>query len=174
MAVNAIQETSPKNHTSYIGATALGALIGHSVKYLLPITPQEKDDNFKSAMQQIEAEAQKTREAEIKAIKESNDKTEATDRFIKMSEGNKELNETEIRKLPENMIESVMKLKFKVDEKVAQTIEAGKANLITRTKGLRPTYVFVLLGATIGLWAAFTMNLARSFNKSHNGFETYD
>jgi len=56
MAVSPVQNNSNKN-VSYAKSAAIGALVGYSSKYLLPISSQEKDDSFVSEMTKIKVNA---------------------------------------------------------------------------------------------------------------------
>lgn len=163
MPIVAIQETQNSHkRTNYFGAALLGAIVGHYVKFVLPITPQEKDDRFKNDIKEIGIDARKARQEGINEIKASTDKTPAIDAFIKLCDKNKGLSEAEIRKLPENIADELMKFKAQINEKVMQSIHLGRKIVITSTKDLRPGYVFILAGAAIGLFSAFVKNLANS------------
>lgn len=175
MPISAIQETQdPHKHTSYIGAIILGAIGGHYAKFVIPITPQEKDERFKNDIKQIGAAARKAREEGIKEIKASPDKTPALDAFIKMCDNNKGLSETEIKKLPKDLVDEVMKFKSQINYKVAEAINLGKKRVLTSTKDLRPGYAFIFSGASIGLFTAFVKNFTSSLNERHIDYESYD
>jgi len=56
MVVSPVQNNN-NNKVSYVKSAAIGALAGYSLKYLLPITSQEKDEVFISEMNKIKAKA---------------------------------------------------------------------------------------------------------------------
>lgn len=175
MPIVAIQETQNSHkHTSYIGATVLGAIVGHYTKFMLPITPQEKDDRFNGDIKQIGKDARRARQEGINEIKASTDKTPAVDAFIKLCDNNKELSETEIKKLPENIADELIKFKAQINEKVMQAIHAGKKRVITSTKDLRPAYAFILAGAAIGAFTALVKNMANDSKNSNTKYIRYE
>jgi hypothetical protein len=53
MALDALQKNpNPPNQVSYIKASAIGALSGYALKYLIPVTSVEKDDAYNAALKQ--------------------------------------------------------------------------------------------------------------------------
>jgi hypothetical protein len=65
MAITPVQNN--KNEPSYVKSMAIGALAGYSLKYLLPLTSQEKDDTFKSKLGEIKTKTGKNTLKEIEA-----------------------------------------------------------------------------------------------------------
>lgn len=162
MPVIAIQETQPPHkHTSYVGAAIIGGIVGHYTKFMLPITPQERDDNFKSEMKKVLSDARKARYDGINEVIASNGKTPAKDAFIRLSKQNKSMSEKEISKLPENIANELLKYKLEINEKVSQVIKTGRKKVAAATRDLRPAYAFIVTGAIVGLFAAFVKNLER-------------
>lgn len=175
MPISAVQDTqNPHKHSSYIGSAILSGIIGHYAKFILPITPQEKDERFKNDLKQVSAEAKKTRSLAINEIKSSVDKTPAVDAFISLANRNKELSETEMHKHPENIANELMKFKSQINEKVAQTLAIGRKRVITTTKDLRPAHTFILIGGALGLITAFLKNVGRSFESTRTVHYEFD
>ncbi len=168
MAVSAIQkDTNNNSHKmSYIQSAATGALIGYSLKWAIPVTPQEKDEIFNAKLKEISATAQAERLKEFENIKNIEPKTQAKDTFIKLHD-DKKLNEVEIKKLAEPLCTQVMDFKNRVNETAKTVRKVGRKTLNAFTKSIRPTSTFVLTGMGIALCIAFLHNISyRTNNKT--------
>lgn len=161
MAVDALQKNpnSPRQ-ISYVKTTAAGALIGYSLKYLIPITYSERDENYNEALKQNQVDADAKKAAAIEQIRKMTPKTELTDTFIRMHDANK-LNEEAIKKLKSPLKEGLLDMLKGLNEKSTENITVGKRNLDAITKNIRPTHIFVGVGLIIGFLAALSTNLIR-------------
>lgn len=161
MAVDALQKkpNSP-SQISYVKTTATGALIGYSLKYLIPVTYSERDENYNESLKQNQLEADAKKSAEIERIRNSKNKTELTDTFIRLHDANK-LDEENIKKIKSPIQEGLIDMIKGLNEKFAENIATGKRNLDAITKSIRPTHIFVGAGLVVGFLTALGTNLIR-------------
>lgn len=164
MALEAVQKNNSR--TSYVKAAAIGALTGYSLKYLLPVTPQEKDENFKTELKAVKASAKKVKSAQIETIRKSKNKSSATDTFIRMYD-NKKLTPAQINKLNKPLKKEL----FETIKKINKAGRIKKANaretLTALTKHIRPTSVFVITGLAFGLVIAIFNNISKEVTKNN-------
>ena len=155
MAVSAIGKNDNTNsgNISYLKSIAVGVLTGYSLKYILPVTLQEKDEHFNAALNGIKTKAKEAKLQEIEAIKQIKPKTKEADTFIKMHDSNK-LSLSEIKK--DN---DVIKLIKKINAKSRNIKIQGRKALNGATKAIRPTGVFLVTGAVVGFAVALTCNI---------------
>lgn len=176
MALRAVQKNNDDPRIlSYTKCALFGALVGYSSKYLLPVTSQEKDENFNAAMNKIKAMAKKTELAEIAEIKKI--ESEAADTFIRLYD-NQNINSSELGKIKVTLVDDVMKFLRRVNSAVQEVSEIELKKLKAITKQIRPVSLFVGAGFTIGLLIAVVNNVVnrtlaeRALNKqSVNSFD---
>ena len=176
MSVNAVRqnENTPASYLKYL---ALGAVSGYALKYALPLTAQEKDENFNAELNKIKARAESIKQKEFEEIRRTpNPHSIAVDTFLRMFK-EKKLNESELQKLPEDLFSKVMDLKTRVDSKAQEVLYTDLANLKIVTKRLRPTSTFIIAGAAIGGAFALIRNILKNSHTPHveteSGFEEF-
>lgn len=160
MAVSAIQnnENNSKN-SHFLKSATIGALTGYSLKYLIPITPQEKDEFYNSAVDDIETKAQKAKFNAIKKLSSKNNTAiGSNDSFARMCNSSN-LTQAELEKklkLPEETIDLI----HQVNNISKRVSEQGMASLKATIKSIRPTFAFVITGVAIGLGTALTRSIS--------------
>lgn len=168
MAVSAIQNDNNSNKSiSYTKSAALGALVGYSLKWALPITPQEKDERFNAQIKNISKMAREDRVKAFEEIKNSNNKSLAKDTFVKLHDENK-LNQAKIAKLKEPLRTQVQGLKNSVNATTRNTRRTGIKALVSYTKSIRSTNAFVLAGMGTTLVYAFFHNILARLKETNN------
>lgn len=160
MSVNVVRRND-ESHTSYLKSAALGALTGYALKYMLPLTPQEKDDTYVNSLKELKDKAKNIRLAEIEAIRKKEHKSEAEEVFLKIYDA-KKLKNLGDQNLSEHLLSKVIEIRAKVNNDALRALNHGKKTLEALTKSIRPTSVFVLIGAAIGILAAFGNNILYS------------
>lgn len=160
MALKAVQKTNETPRTpfilSYTKCAAAGALIGYSLKYFLPVTPQEKDENFNAALNEIKVKSKEAELAEVAKIKKL--QSEAADIFIRMYDA-KKLDSSEIGKVKPALVHDVMQFFIRVNDE-AKKIEVDELKKLKASiKNIRSTGVFIGIGLTIGLLIAVINNI---------------
>lgn len=160
MSVNVVRRND-EPHTSYLKSAALGALTGYALKYMLPLTPQEKDDTYVNSLKELRDKAKNIRLAEIEAIRKKESKSEAEKVFLKIYDA-KKLKNIGDQNLSENLLSKVIEIRAKVNKDALRALDHGKKTLEALTKSIRPTSVFVPIGAAIGILAAFGNNILYS------------
>ena len=167
MAVSAIQNNNSKNNhkTSYLKAAGLGALGGYALKYIIPVAPQERDESYSLALDEIKIEKQAAKAKEIASIRNITDNVPAADEFIKICD-NKDVKPSKYRMFRSTKNKNVI-------DYLTQVNNAGKkVNIIERIaldakiKRFRSTKDFALIGATFALSMAFISNVL--VKMSHN------
>lgn len=166
MAVSAVQKNQNKPHKiNYAGAAVVGAIGGYSLKYLSPLTAQEKnDDYYKYRLNKIKSEAKLAKEAKLIEIRNAKDCPDV-DQFIKMYD-NQQLKASKIKALKEPLSYQVLNLVRMVNNEARETIIQGKKDLKASIKDIRPTKTFVLLGMGISLLTALACNVSREMSKN--------
>jgi len=159
MALDAVQKSpdSP-NKMSYVKASAIGALTGHSLKYLIPVTYQEKDESYNADLKKIKLDIKRMKLAEIEKIRNSGDKTEVTDTFIRMYDS-KKLRFSQIEKLKAPIKDGLLDMIKNLNEKVKENFVIEKRKLDATTKNRRPTGVFVGVSIAVGFMIALIANI---------------
>ena len=80
-----------ENQKSYLGdgikSAAIGAVGGYAAKYLLPITKQEKDADYRAIINSIKKNAIETKINFTDALKNSPNKSLAQDAFVSATKG---------------------------------------------------------------------------------------
>lgn len=160
MALRAVQNDN-NAQMSYIKSSATGALVGYSLKYILPITPQEKDEIYNSFLSEREARVKKAKSAEIEEIRKSVKHSDTADNFISLYDA-KKLTFSKTQKLKKSLNEGLYELVKRVnDAGRAEKIKLRK-DLTAITKSIRPTGTFVILGILAGLIIAFIKNITNN------------
>jgi hypothetical protein len=161
MSLRAVQKNNPDKSSrknNYINYLSAGAVGGYALKWLIPLTKQEKDSLFLSGLKKIAVESVQAKRDEIEIIRTTKPKIDGADTFIKMYD-NKKLHLGEIKKLKQPLSNKVMQLYLIVNNKSKDVKEVGYKKLVDSTKGLRPTGVFIILGICVGALIAFMKNL---------------
>ena len=80
-----------ENQKSYLGdgvrSAAVGAVAGYAAKYILPITNQEKDAEFKEIIETIKKSTVASKLSFAEALKNAPEKTLSQDAFVKATKG---------------------------------------------------------------------------------------
>lgn len=148
MAVEAVQSNQQKSHqASYIKSAVAGGLGGYALKYVLPLTPQEKDEKFFNDINGVK-EILKTKE--INEIRKSPLRTDAQDEFVKLIDNN----EIKFSKFSgkTGLIEFLSHFNMRARE-------AAKKIVTTYNKDIRPANSFIAIGAGFALATAFVYNV---------------
>lgn len=166
MALEAVQNTKNNNfaNTGYWEAASFGAVCGYSLKYLMPVATQEKDENYTNALKEVNLKAKKAKLAEINNIRKSKFNSDATDTFIRMYDA-KKLTPTKIRKIKESLREDLINVIRNVNEVARDKKINGKKDIDAITKNIRPTGVFVIGGLIVGLSIAIINNVTKKINE---------
>jgi hypothetical protein len=161
MALDALQK-NPNSPTqvSYIKASATGALVGYALKYLIPVTYQERDENYNEVIRQNRINARKIKADEVGKIRQSKNRSELTDTFIKMYDS-KKLLPANIRKLKSPLKDDIFDMVKRLNEQARESIFTGKKNLNAVTKSIRPTHIFVGVGLVVGFLGAVVTTIIR-------------
>lgn len=159
MAVQKVDNSS----INYPGSILIGGLTGYCFKWALPIMPQEKDAKFKSELKQVRVRVKSYIANEIEAIRRNSHGDEATDVFLRLY-NEKHLNEAQLKTVPEHLLAKVREFKESIICKTKDAVSKGRADLITLTKKIRPTSIFVLTGMALGLATALTINEINSIS----------
>ena len=166
MAVNAIQKNENKSqHVSIIKSAAIGGLSGYALKYILPIMPHEKNERFDSFLSELKNQVRETKLKEIDAIRNSQTKTLAADKFISLVDKN-EVKISKIKALKGPLSGQVMGIITQINDKGREVKACGKETLTALTKHIRPAGTFVTLGASVAVFAAFIHNTLGKFSEN--------
>jgi len=160
MAVSAIQKNDNNiKSSSYLKAGVIGALTGYSLKYLIPVTSQEKDEFYNAAVDEIETKAQKSRLEAISSLApKAKPEIESTDKFIRMC-NNSDLSHAEIN-AKINLSDNAMNLIHQVNNRGKEISKQGLESLTATVKSIRPTSVFVITGLSVALVGALAHNIS--------------
>lgn len=165
MEVSVVHKSEYKPKTvSYFNAIAVGALSGYALKYLCPITKQEKEGDYKPSLQELRKQTREAKLAEVKAIKNAKEKAFGTDAFVKLA-GKKTFAEmkTEFNSLPKPEQKAVLALLNQVNAKAREITKASREfaqNLSSAwLKHIRPTGPFVGAGVGVALIGALIYNV---------------
>lgn len=170
MAVGVVQknDTNKSGRANYLKFAAVGGLTGYALKYILPVTSSEKnDENYKIELKKMQADADMTASNEINAMKKFNNKTIVEDTFIKLHDA-KKLNVTEINKLSQPLATQVSELYARIFDESEHIIERRTKALTAYTKKIRSSASFVSIGvlaATVGA-VVHNISLANSNKKA--------
>lgn len=168
MAVSAVKNSNNPKRVSYIESTAAGALVGYSLKYLLPITSQEKDEHYKTALKKIKENVRINKLDEINNLKQ-NPSMPCSDIFLNMHE-NKQINVSKVKSLQESSARHILNIITRINNNAREAMNIEKRALIAKTKDIRPAHIFIIIGGALGLLIATTINIGREIakNKAEN------
>lgn len=158
MTVNAVRSSEDPHHTSYLKSFTLGALTGYALKYVLPLTPQEKDDAYMRRLDAIKNNARNIRLKKIEILRAKESKDKAEELFLKLNDAGKLKNLGE-QNLPEHLLSKVIEIRAKINNSALLVLDKGRRSLVALTKSIRPTGTFILTGAAVGLLIAFGNNI---------------
>lgn len=154
MAVSAIQNNNNNRRyksKSYLGSAALGAMTGFSLKWLLPLTPQEKDEIYSAKLDKLK------HDSKLEAIKTvSKSKDAGVDTFNSYIKSKKPYSVFNMEKPEKNIIIKFLK---SVNKNARALFEEGSDLIVLGIKKIRPAKVFILTGIAIGLASAFVGNV---------------
>lgn len=161
MAVDALQknQNSP-TQVSYLKYSATGALAGYALKYLIPVTYSERDEDYNAVLKENQENAAKQKADEIEKIRHTSKRSESTDTFIRMYDADT-LTPKNIQKLESPLKENVLNMFDKLNLQSQEFITKGKRNLDAVTKSIRPTHVFIGTGLVLGFLTAVGTNIIR-------------
>lgn len=140
MAVEVVQKNTNSGKINYIDAAAIGAIGGYTLKWAIPITPQEKDKRYNTTLVAIEKK-----------------NLDGVDVYIRLQD-EKKLSPTEIKQIKQILSE-------KFNNNVLKTKELGKQVLVSFTKSIRPTKTFLLLGTGLTVGTAIIYNIFKEIAK---------
>jgi len=164
MAVSAIQNNNNPNKgyksKSYLGSIALGATAGYSLKWLLPLTPQEKDEEYSLKLDKLKSESKLSA---IKAASSSNEP--GSDIFTSYIKSKMPYSVFSKDKAEKNIIFKFIKT---VNKKARLLVAEGFKAIVLRIKDLRPASVFIATGAAIGLSFAFVSNVINKMSSNNS------
>lgn len=166
MAVIPVQKNETKSPSvSYIKSAVIGGLTGYTLKYVLPITKEEKDDFYKSFLEKMHKEVTEAKAKEIEAIRNTKSRTLAEDAFISIVDKHG-VKTSEIKRLKEPLAFDVMKIVSKINEKGKEVKTYEKEVFKAITKRIRPTRTFVGIGVTAALATAFARNVVKKLSET--------
>lgn len=163
MAVSAIQKNDSSSKMSYTKSAAVGAITGYSLKYILPITPQERDARYMAALDQKRALANQSKKDGIQALKSSKTKDEAADKFILLADS-KKLKISEIRQTKEPVKSGIFKIIKALNENARIIYRQGLEEVIALTKSIRPAGIFITAGAFAAVAGSFIDNVVNGIS----------
>lgn len=171
MAVSAVKNSDRPKRISYLESTVAGVLAGYALKYILPVTSQEKDEHYIAALKTIKANARGAKLEEIAEIKK-NPTSPCSDLFLKMH-NNKEIKISKIKSLQESSARHILNIITRINNNAREAINIEKRALIAKTKDIRPTHIFIIIGGAVGFLLATTVNIGREIakNKAKNKTE---
>lgn len=161
MTVSAVQQKDSNNNDAiknYAKSIAVGSLCGYALKWVFPLTKQEKDDSYKAEIAKIRKEAWQARTDEIELIRKSKNNIPEADEFIKMYDRN-QLIYSNIKKLKDSSSEKMILLLNRINEAALQVKKTGRRKLELGLKDIRPTEAFILMGAFAGFLVKLIYNL---------------
>lgn len=159
MALSSVQTNEYSRKKSYFKSAAVGAIAGYTLKWAAPVTKAEKDKNFYCELKRIARKISSKKNKEIEKIRTKIKTIEGADEFLKLYD-NKKLNISEIDKLKNPLSNKVLELYVKFNQNINNVKRINCKKLITNTKNLRPTSIFVGIGAGIGFLVAALSNIS--------------
>lgn len=163
MAVSAVKNSNQRR-VSYLESTVTGVLLGYSLKYLLPITTHEKDEHYKAELKRIKENTRANKLSEINNLKQ-NPSAPCSDLFLRMY-NKKEIKVSKIKSLQESSARHVLNIITRINDTAREAMNIEKRALIAKTKDIRPAHIFVIIGGTVGLLIAATINIGREIAKN--------
>lgn len=173
MKTHSIQ-SNENSFPTIIKASAAGGIAGYAAKYMLPLTSDEMDDEFKGAIEIIRKESKKAKAKSIETLRNIPDKTLAQDTFIKMidvknEEGlskigrafkmKKVFEEAKLTDSDKIQLKSIMS---NVNEKAASMFKRCSSAYEGAVKKTRQTGAFVAAGIAAGFLAGLAHNILKT------------
>lgn len=166
--------SNEKTFPTIVKATAIGGVAGYAAKYMLPLTSDEMDDEFKGAMNIIKTESKKAKAKSIDTLRKIPNKTLAQDTFIKMVdvENNESLSKIgrafKMKKVVEEAkLSDADKIQLRsiisnVNEKAGDMFKRCAKAYEGAVKRTRHTGMFVAAGVVTGFAAGLAHNILRT------------
>lgn len=152
MAVNAVQRNEYRsNQASYTKAAGIGALSGLALKYVLPLTQQEKDKSYSDRLDFKRS----VKDREIRALRNANPPIPGGDQFLKLYDAH-ELTAGKVKALGEPGTSQTTGILKGIN--TAARKFANDAFTAIR-KYFRPAGTFIAVGAAVALSTAFVYNV---------------
>lgn len=169
-------ESNQNNFTTIAKATALGGVGGYALKWVYPLTSDEKDDEFRAVINIIKKESKKAKHKAIEDIRKIPQKTLAQDTFIKIVDSNEALKKA---KPTANVVENTYKMLQKAHltdtdkiqfNNIISAVQSRSHNFCKQctnafervTKAKRSTPWFIAAGAVAGFVAGLGNNILKS------------
>ena len=182
MKVNAV-EGNHKRHSVFvpiIQGAAIGTVAGYAGKYLLPLTPEEKNSDeyvkVKNKIQNEKTQYNFRTDKFVNSLKAKEEKTAAESAFIKLFEGMKDGDNVKkanlrgiLKELSENNPDQVLAFKRlckKTSEIAERTAKQCMDAYNLTTKHIRPTGFFLVTGAVTGGFIALAHDILKTEVKS--------
>ncbi|MBO8430589.1 hypothetical protein IAC76_04315 [Spirochaetes bacterium] len=148
MQVNSIQKNEQKGTFSTIlKSTGIGCLAGYAAKYMLPLTDEEMDNEYKETIKLIRTHTNKTKNRYLEEIRKIPNKTLAQDTFVKMLDVTKEegLNNTQKAFKMRNIVK-----KAKLSESDSAQLSFMLKNINSKAKSVTKKYIKAYEGVLKG------------------------
>ena len=161
MSIKSIcKEKNDTRNMNYTMPTLTGAIAGYSLKWALPLTQREQDENFKAECKEIRKLARIARDNEIKLIKSEINTTPGADKFIRIyNKGITKLHK-EIKRAKKPLKDNLKNILIRISHAKSEANSIGRDKLIAYTKKIRPTPAFIAIGAAIGLLFPLVHNIS--------------
>lgn len=163
MAVSAIEKNRNSGNIGYGTSMLFGAMAGFSLQWALPVTPQERDENYKAKLNEIKSKSKEIKLEAIELIKNSKNKAIEEDIFISMYDKNKlrASNISEIKKLknPKTGQNKVLDIIKNINNEAREINILERKDLKAAIKHRRPTAIFLATGAGFGFIIAVLHNI---------------
>lgn len=158
MPVRAIQNDNNQGRMSYLNSGLFGAFAGFSLKYLIPVLPQEKDEFFNAGLQEIRQKTKVLKAFEIDKIRNAQNKTPVMEQFIYLHD-RKELKSSKIKNHAESLKNGLYEIIVSINNSARNLIQKEKKLLINKTKEMRPASTFIIIGTLVGTTIAGINNI---------------
>ena len=182
MKTQAIQNNNEKRSffPTILKTTGVGCLAGYAAKYMLPLTNEEMDDEYRESIRRIRIHTNDTKKRYLDEIRKIPNKTLAQDTFIKMLDVTSESNLSNAQKA----------IKMKKIAQAAKLSESDSAqlkfmlkNVNYKAKDLTHKYInayegvlkknrslgwLLVPGAVIGFSVGLAKNILKSNSKSES------
>ena len=162
MAVRAVQSDSDvsKKNNNYLLPALIGGFSGYVLKWALPLSKFEQDEDFQKEVKKIGEKANEVRLKEIEEIRKASPKPTGIDEFLKVV--NKPSIDTE------KLSWGARDLLARVENRVEETRSISYDNLVVSVKRIRPAASFILLGMGVGLLFGFARAVMSGGNKKES------
>ena len=169
-AIHSNENTFP----TIMKASAVGGLTGYAAKYMLPLTSDEMDDEFKGAIDLIKEHSKKAKAKSITALRKIPDETPAQDTFIKMIDVENEAGVSKIGRafkmkkvFEEAKLSDADKIQLRsiitnVNEKAGDMFRRCASAYEGAVKKTRHTGAFVAAGVAAGFLVGLAHNILKT------------